>query len=141
MSVRRALFTPRGFLITGGIVLLVLGLLGFYFLNNPANTFFWLTTGENVAHVTLAVVALAAVIVPGLKSAMEPYYRWLVLLVGFLALFFVMYGFLLPQGSPGALNTFGLANLEFGDTLLHLVVAIWAFIAAYWTPEPSPPGA
>ena len=141
MSVRRALFTPRGFLITGGIVLLVLGLLGFYFLNNPANTFFRLTTGENVAHVTLGVVALAAVLVPGLRSAMEPYYRWLVLLVGFLALFFVMYGFLLPPGGPGALNTFGLANLEFGDTLLHLVVAIWAFIAAYWTQGSSAPRA
>ena len=141
MSVRRALFTPRGFLITGGIVLLVLGLLGFFILNNPSNTFFWLTTGENYAHVTLGVTALAAATVPGLRSTMAPYYRWLVLLVGFLALFFVMYGFLLPPGGPGALNTFGLANLEFGDTLLHLLVAIWAFIAAYWTPEPSAPPA
>jgi hypothetical protein len=135
MSIRRALFTPRGFLITGGIVLLVLGLVGFFMLNNPQNSFFWLTTGENVAHVGLGAVALAAALMPGLRSNMEPYHRWLVLLVGFLALFFAMYGFLLPGGSPSALNTFGLANLEFGDNLLHLVVAIWAFVAAYWTPD------
>ncbi len=134
MSVRRALFTPRGFLISGGIVLVALGLLGFVILNDPSNSFLWLTTGENVAHLALGAVALAAVLLPGLRSAMAEYQRWLVLLVGFVALFFAMYGFLLPAGRPGALNTFGLANLEFGDTLLHLVVAIWAFIAAYWTP-------
>ncbi len=135
MRIRRALFTPRGFLVTGGIVLVVLGVLGFFVLNNPANSFFWLTTGENVAHLALGLIALAAVYVPGFNIQLRPYHRWLVLLLGFVALFFVMYGFLLPGGSPSAPNTFGLANLEMGDHLLHLVVAIWAFIAAYWTPS------
>lgn len=135
MSIRRALFTPRGFLVTGGIVLVLRGLLGFLVLNNPANSFFWLTTGENIAHLALGLVVLAAVYLPGLNTQLRPYHRWLVLLFGFTALFFTMYGVLLPPGSPVAPNTFGLANLEFGDHLLHLVLAIWAFIAAYWTPE------
>jgi hypothetical protein len=78
---------------------------------------------------------LAAVFVPGLNTALEPYYRWIVILVGVIALFFGVYGFLVPAGSPAAPNTFGLSNLELGDNLLHLVVAAWAFLAAFWTPE------
>lgn len=134
MSLRTLFFTPRGFLITGGIVLLVLGIVGF--LNIFTSQTFYLTTGENVAHVGLGVVALAAVFVPGLNSAVAPYYRSLTISVGLIALFFGVYGFLLPGGNPPTtLNTFGLANLEFFDNVIHLVVAAWAFAAAFWTEE------
>ena len=135
MDYRTTLFTPRGFLIVGGAVLLLVGLLGFVILKDPALSFFWLDNSENYAHILLGVVALAAVFVPGLNTALEPYYRWIVILVGVIALFFGVYGFLVAAGSPAAPNTFGVANLELGDNLLHLVIAAWAFLAAFWTPQ------
>ena len=132
MNWREMLFTPRGFLMVGGVVLLVVGLLGFVILKDPTLSFFWLDNSENVAHAVLGIVALAALYVPGLNTMLEPYYRWIVILVGLIALFFGVYGFILPAGSPAAPNTFGLANLELGDNLLHLVIAAWAFLAAFW---------
>jgi hypothetical protein len=133
MDYRTTLFTPRGFLIVGGAVLLLLGLLGFVILKDPSMSFFWLDSSENIAHIALGAVALAAVFVPGLNTALEPYYRWIVILVGVIALFFGVYGFLVA-GDVSGKNTFGLANLELGDNLLHLVVAAWAFLAAFWSP-------
>lgn len=130
MNYRETLFTPRGFLIVGGAVLLLLGLIGLVALNSQSLSFFWLDNYENGAHILLGVVALAAVFVPGLNTALEPYYRWIVILVGVIALFFGVYGFLV--GNAAVPNTFGLANLELGDNLLHLVVAAWAFLAAFW---------
>lgn len=137
MNYRETLFTPRGFLIVGGAVLLLLGVLGFFILNDPANWFFWLDSGENIAHLAIGLVALAAVFVPGLNDRLTPHYRTLVILVGVIALFFGVYGFLLPEGSPHAPNTFGLANLERGNNLLHVVIAVWAFVAAFREPQPS----
>ena len=139
MNWREMLFTPRGFLMSGGIVLLVLGLLGFVILNGSPQqsllgSFFWLDNSENIAHVALGVVALAALYVPGLNNALEPYYKWIVILVGLIALFFGVYGFLVA-GDTSLKNTFGLTNLELGDNLLHLIVAAWAFLAAYWSPQ------
>ena len=126
----RAFFTPRMFLIVGGTVLLLLGIVGFLGIFTKASTpAFWLDSGENVAHVGLGLVALAAVYVPGLNDALRPYYRWIVILVGLLALFFAVYGVLV--GSSAEPNTFGLANLENpADNILHLVVALWAFLSA-----------
>jgi len=135
MNWREMLFSPRGFLITGGAVLTLLGVIGFFALNSPTLDFFWLDSAENYAHLALGIVALAAVFVPGLNDALKPYYRWIVILVGIIALFFGVYGFILPAGSPAAPNTFGLANLELGDNLLHLVVAAWAFAAAFMAPQ------
>lgn len=140
MNWREMLFTPRGFLMVGGVVLLVLGLIGFVILNGSPEksllgSFFWLDNSENFAHVVLGAVALAAVYVPGLNTTLEPYYKWIVILVGLIALFFGVYGFVVPAGSVATPNTFGLANLELGDNLLHLVVAAWAFLAAFWTPQ------
>ena|SRR5690349_16508548 len=133
MNYRETLFTPKGFLMSGGLVLLLLGLIGFVFLNESAaksalGSFFWLDNSENIAHLGLGIVALAAVYVPGLNSALAPYYRWIVILVGIIALFFGVYGFLVAGNATP--NTFGLANLELGDNLLHLIVAAWAFAAA-----------
>jgi hypothetical protein len=108
------------------------------FLNIFTTQGFYLTTAENVAHVSLGVIALAAVFLPGLKRVLAPHYRSLVIAVGLIALFFGVYGFLLPGGSPPAtLNTFGIANLEFFDNVIHIVVAVWAFAAAFLTEEVS----
>ena len=135
MDYRQTLFTPRGFLVSGGVALLLLGIVGF--LNIFTSQTFYLTATENIAHVGLGVVALTAVFVHRLNDALSAHYRSIVILVGAIALFFGVYGFLLPSGSPpGRLNTFGLANLEMGDNLLHLVVAAWAFLAAFRKPQP-----
>ncbi len=130
-------FTPKMFLTVGGAVLLLLGIVGFLnIFTEEAFPAFWLDGGENVAHTVLGVVALAAVFVPGLNSALAPYYRPIVILVGLIALFFGVYGFVVAGDTSGA-NTFGVANLEFADNILHLVVAAWAFASAFMGREPS----
>ena len=131
-----SILTPKGFLTYGGAVLLILGILGFVALSSAsAYPSFYLDNGENVAHTFLGIVALAIVFVPGLNTMFAPYYRWIVILLGIVALFFAVYGFLV-SGNP-APNTFGVANLENPfDDILHLVVGIWALYAA-WRAEPA----
>ena len=125
-------FTPRMFLIVGGVVLLLLGVVGYLnIFTKAAFPQFYLTPGENVAHVALGIIALAAVFVPGLNAALAPYYRWIVLLVGVIALFFGLYGFVVANNPDP--NTFGVANLEIVDNIIHLVVAAWAFASALAT--------
>jgi len=69
------------------------------------------------------------VFVPGLNTALAPYYKPIVILVGIIALFFGVYGFMV--GGASTPNTFGLTNLESpADNLLHLVVGVWALAAA-----------
>ncbi len=126
----------RLFLIIGGAVLLLLGLVGYAGIFTKESTpWFWLDSGENLAHTFLGVVALAAVFVPGLNSALKPYYRAIVGLVGVIALFFAAYGFIQAGGVEP--NTFGVANLENpSDNVLHLVVGIVA-LAAAWMGAPD----
>lgn len=128
--------SPKGFLTYGGAVLLILGLLGFVALNSQTGSpSFWLDGGENVAHAALGIIALAIVFAPGLNTMFAPYYRWIVILLGIVALFFAVYGFLVA-GSPVP-NTFGISNLENpSDNILHLVVGAWALYAA-WRPAPA----
>jgi hypothetical protein len=128
---------PRLFLTVGGAVLLLLGIVGYLNVFTESGTpAFWLDNGENLAHTVLGIVALAAVFVPGLNTALAPYYRPIVGLVGAIALFFAVYGFLQPAGTAADPNTFGVSNLENpSDNLLHLVVGIVAF-AAIWV-KPS----
>ena len=133
---------PKQFLTIGGVILLLLGIVGLVLPGGQLLGNSWyLTTGENVAHLVLGGVALAAVFVPGLTSALAPYYKYIVLLVGVVALFFGLYGFLVASVPP--LNTFGLANLENPyDNILHLVVGAWAFWAGLQkegTAQPAAP--
>ena len=131
-----SLFTPKGFLTYGGAILLLLGIVGYLNIFTQASVpAFYLDNGENVAHVFLGIVALAIVFVPGLNSAFAPYYRWIVILLGIVALFFAVYGFYV--GGNAAPNTFGISNLESPlDDILHLVVGAWALYAA-WRPQGS----
>ena len=118
---------PKQFLQFGGAILVILGVVGLLPVFTKANTpWFYLDTGENVAHIGLGVVAIAAAYL--LKDpAMQ---KWLVAVVGVVALFFGVYGFVVAGAAEP--NTFGLANLESpADDLLHLVVGAWALYAAF----------
>ncbi len=134
MTWRERMFTPNGFLKVGGVALVALGLLGLWIWNEPSDSFFWLDTSENIIHIVVGLVALAAAFVPGLNARLRPRHRSIVLLIGVIALFFAVYGALAPGGSPAAPNTFGLVNLELGDTYLNLFLAVWAFLSVYWLP-------
>ncbi len=116
---------PNTFLKVGGVVLLLLGLVGLFTLNNPnATPFFWLDNGENWAHIVLGVVALIAAFSFG-----ENMQKQLTILVGVIALATGVIGFFLGSGAN---NFFGLANLENpADNVLHLVVGVWALMAAF----------
>ena len=128
---------PKLFLTVGGAVLLLLGIVGYLNVFTESGTpDFWLDGGENLAHTVLGVVALAAVFVPGLNTALAPYYRAIVGLVAVIALFFAVYGFLQPAGTSANPNTFGVSNLENpSDNLLHLVVGIVALAAIWMKPS------
>jgi len=122
-----SVLNPTGMLKAGGVVLIVLGLLGFTGITNSFEPFF-LTAGENIAHVALGVVGLGAGF--GTKSA--DLHRWLVAFIALSGLFTGIYGFTLAAGDEMHRNFFGLANLENpADNVLHLVVGIWAAAAAY----------
>lgn len=124
---------PRQFLLLGGIVLLLLAALGFTLMGTPETSplgkAFYLTPGENIAHLALGVVALAAYW--GLKDA--KLVRDLVIVVGVVALLAAALGFL---SSGNEAPNVGVANLENPlDNILHLVVAVWAFAAAFMKPR------
>lgn len=121
---------PKQFLLLGGIILILLGVLGYVGLGpTPEQSFlgswFWLDSGENVAHLLLGVVALLAYYF--LKDA--ELLKWLVALVGVVALVATVLGFMnLALDVPNL----GVTNLENpSDNVLHLVVALWAFYAAF----------
>jgi len=117
---------PRQFLLSGGVVLLLLGIVGYAGVFSDTKSAFYLDAGENVAHTILGVVAIAAAFL--LRDASLQ--KWLVVVVGIVALFFGVYGFIVAGNTPP--NTFGVSNLESpADDVLHLVVGIWALAAAF----------
>jgi hypothetical protein len=126
-----SLQSSTAFLRYGGGVLLLVGIVGYIGILNSVD-FFSLDAGENLAHVGLGVIGLAAGF--GLKDAMI--HRVLTGVVGVTALIVGLLGWFLPAGGAltnGAFaspNFFGLANLESpADNLLHLFVAAWAIWA------------
>ena len=107
-------------------MLLLLGIVGYAGVFSDTKSAFYLDTGENVAHTVLGIVAIAAAFL--LKDANLQ--KWLVVVVGVVALFFGVYGFIVAGNAPP--NTFGISNLESpADDILHLVVGIWALAAAF----------
>lgn len=120
------LLTPKGFLQVGGIVLIVVGLGGFFGILGPTpgqsifGSSWWFDNAENWAHLVLGVVGVIAAY--NLKRA--ELQRQLVMLLGIVGLLVGVYGFF----SATLLG----ANLENpADNLLHLAIGAWA-LAASW---------
>lgn len=118
------LFTPKGFLQVGGVVLLVVGLAG-YFIIGPTpqqsifGEFWWFDNAENIAHTVLGIVGLAAAYT--LSSSMQ---KNLVAVLGVVGVLVGLYNFM-------GTELLG-ANLESpADLVLHLVVGAWALYAAF----------
>lgn len=119
----------KQFLIIGGIVLLLVGILGFVGIigptstNSPFGAAWYFDNAENWAHTVLGIVALiASAALPA--SGQKP----LVILVGLLALFFAIYSLFGPITAGS--NFYGAQLQNPADTILHLVVGIWALLAA-----------
>lgn len=120
---------PKQFLQWGGVVLVLVALLGFFGVIGPTaeeslfGAGWWFDQSENWAHLLLGVVALLASVV--LKGAGAQ--KGLVTLVGLLALAVGVIGFFLKGEAPNFLG----ANLENpADNVLHIVVGLWALLAA-----------
>lgn len=115
---------PKQFLQIGGIVLVVVGILGFIGILGPTadrsifgETWFF-DNAENWAHLVIGIVALIAVYTLG-----AAHQKMLATVVGVIALLVAVY------------NLFGTsllgANLERPlDFILHLVIGVWALWAA-----------
>src|SRR5439155_2800321 len=96
-----------------------IGRVGYVGVFSDTNSASYLDAGENVAHTVLGVVAIAAAFL--LRDASLQ--KWLVVVVGIVARFFGVYGFIVAGNTPP--NTFGVSNLESpADDVLHLVVGI-----------------
>lgn len=116
--------TPKQFLTIGGVVLVLVGILGFVGVIGPTpeqslfGDFWYFTNPENWAHLVLGVVALvAAYTMPA--DTQKP----LTMAVGVLALFFAVYN-VFSQDFLGA-------HLESpADLILHLVIGVWALASA-----------
>ncbi len=114
----------KQFLMIGGVVLLLVGLLGFFNVIGPTpeqslfGPTWWFDNGENWVHTILGVVAIIASF--WLAESMQ---KPLVMAVGVLALFFAVYNFFS--------SSFYGSNLESpADLILHLVVGVWALWAS-----------
>ncbi|MBI4132230.1 MAG: hypothetical protein HY474_01215 [Candidatus Sungbacteria bacterium] len=117
---------PKQFLLVGGVVLVLVGILGFVGVIGPTpesslfGSAWWFDNAENWAHLVLGIVALVLAYTTG--PAIQ---RPVVMLLGIVGVLVGLYSLL---GYPMLLG----ANLENpADSLLHLVVGIWA-LAASW---------
>lgn len=112
---------PKGFLVYSGAILLLLGIVGFI-VPELLGDLLWFDSAENYAHTLLGIVGLAAAF-----YFPANYQRLLVGILAVVALFFGIYPWILPQyGYNAGANFYGLANLEYVDNIVHLVVGVWA---------------
>lgn len=122
---------PKQFLVIGGAILVVVGILGFIGVIGPTadqsifKSAWWFDNGENWAHLILGVVGLIAAYV--LPAAGQ---KVLVMLLGILGLAVAGYNLF-------SLKLLG-ANLERPlDTILHTGVGLWALFASMMKPKGS----
>lgn len=118
-----SLITPNMFLKVGGLVLVLVAVLGYVGVIGPtADSLFgaawYFDNVENIAHLVLGVVALAAAFV--LPAGLH---KPLVIVVGIVAILVGLYSLFVDSMLLGAM----LQNPA--DTALHLVVGAWALWA------------
>lgn len=115
---------PRQFLIIGGAVLVLVGLLGFGVIGPTAEqsifkSAWWFDNAENWAHLVLGVVGLIAAF--AFPSTLQ---KPLVLLLGIVGVLVGVYSAVISTAFLGA-------NLENpADTVLHIAVGAWALMSA-----------
>lgn len=122
---------PKQFLTIGGVVLILVGILGFAGLIGPSEkdsifgAAWWFDNAENWAHTILGVIALIAAFAISSNEAQ----KWLVVVVGLGGIAFGVINLFLAGDTP---NFYG-ANLENpADTILHFAVGLWALLAAFF---------
>lgn len=114
----------------GGMILVLLGISGMFFFGPTIESSmlgdkFYLTEGENIAHLILGAVALGAYFMVNSAKLL----RFLVISVGVLAIVASIWGFV-SVGKPAP--NISVANLENPlDNVLHLLVAVWAFAVSF----------
>ncbi len=120
---------PKQFLQVGGVVLLLVGVLGFLGVlgpsaeQSPFGMVWFFDNAENWAHTVLGIVALvASMAFP--SSAQKP----LVIVVGVVGLLFGVYSLFGPVTEGKMFMGAALQNPT--DTILHLVVGVWALWAS-----------
>lgn len=118
----------KQFLLWGGVVLVVVGVLGYIGIIGPTperslfGANWWFDNNENIAHTVLGVVGVAASFY--LASQWQ---KWLTFLLGVVGIVVGLYSAVVGPTLLGA-------NLENpADTVLHLVVGGWALYASVWT--------
>lgn len=127
------ILSPKGFLMVGGIVLVLVALLGYVGVIGPAadqsifGAGWYFDNAENMAHLVLGVVAILAAYLVGAGVQ-----KTLVIIVGVIGVLVGLYSLVGPSMLWGA-------NLENpADTILHLVVGAWALWAGFRSaPESS----
>jgi hypothetical protein len=125
------ILSPKGFLQVGGIVLVLVAILGYVGVIGPTaeqslfGSFWYFDNAENVAHLVLGVVALAAAYLIG--ASMQ---KTLVMVVGIVGVLIGLYSLLIDTMLLGA------ALQNPADTVLHLVVGGWALWAAMGKQSP-----
>ncbi|MBI2627010.1 MAG: hypothetical protein HYW77_02085 [Parcubacteria group bacterium] len=116
---------PKTFLKLGGTILVLVGILGMVNILGPTENdsifgpSWWFDDAENWAHLVLGIIALLAAFV--LPAGMQ---RGLVMLLGIVGVLIGLYSLF------GKTEFYG-ANLENpADSVLHLIVGIWALWAS-----------
>ncbi len=116
---------PKQFLLIGGIVLIVVGILGFAGVigdtaeDSIFGSAWWFDNAENWAHLVLGIVAVIAAY--ALPASGQKTLAMILGVVGLLIGLYSLFGYSMLLG----------ANLQNpADSLLHLVVGAWALWAS-----------
>ena len=115
---------PKQFLQIAGVILILLAVVGFL-KPDLAGDLLNFDAAENWGHLLLGIVAI---VLSSLQ--LGDLTKWIVVLVGLLAVGFGILGFM-GRGNPSP-NFYGVTNFENPvDNVLHLVVGVWGLFAAF----------